>query len=96
MNSSTQAKHIVVHGLVQGVGFRYFVQRAAAQLGLLGWVRNRSDATVEIHVEGAAERIDSYIQAIRQGPRMAVVERLEVEDVPPQGEWQSFIIKEGW
>ena len=62
--------HAVVHGHVQGVGFRYFVQRRASELGLSGWVRNNDDGTVEAVAEGPRETLE-------QGPRSARVERVD-------------------
>ncbi len=89
------AKHIIVHGRVQGVGFRYFVQHAATRLGLTGDVRNSPDATVEIIVEGPARRIEEFIREVREGPPLSLVERLDVHDLPARGHYSSFLI-EGW
>ena len=90
-----QAKHVIVHGRVQGVGFRYFVQRAGARLGLMGDVRNCADSTVEIIVEGPARRIEEFLREVREGPPMSWVERLEIHDLPTRGKYHSFLI-EGW
>ena len=92
---STEAKHIVVHGDVQGVGFRYFVQRAAMRLGLTGNVRNCHDSTVEIVAEGPADKMAELVSEVQTGPRQARVDRLEIEDIPPHGKYRSFAI-EGW
>ena len=75
----TERVHAVVTGLVQGVGFRYFVQLRAGAYGLGGWVRNRPDGTVEIVAEGEAERLNSFLAAIRTGPRAAHVTDLRLE-----------------
>ena len=90
-----RAKKILVYGTVQGVGFRYFVQRAARNLGLAGSVRNLPDSTVEILVEGEEGLIDQFLEEVRSGPPMASVNRLEITDVPPGGTYKSFHI-EGW
>jgi acylphosphatase len=90
-----QARHIVVHGMVQGVGFRYFVQRTATRLGLCGNVRNLPDSTVDILVEGDGRRIAEFIRQVSRGPSMAHVARLDVNDLEPTGGYQSFMI-EGW
>ncbi len=90
-----ETKLIVVHGDVQGVGFRYFVQRAAMRLGLTGNVRNCADSTVEIVVEGAAEKMAGFIAEVQTGPRQARVDRVDVEDIPSRGNYRSFTI-EGW
>ena len=69
--------HAVVHGDVQGVGFRYFVQRKAHLLGLFGWVRNNDDGTVELVAEGPRSDLEALDQAVREGPRMARIDRVE-------------------
>ena len=90
-----QAKHIIVQGRVQGVGFRYFVQRVGMRLGLTGNVRNCPDSAVEIVVEGPARRIEEFVKEVGQGPPLARVERLDIHDIPPRGNYRSFLI-EGW
>jgi acylphosphatase len=79
----------VVHGLVQGVGFRWFVARHAERLGLAGWVRNRADGTVEVLISGD-QGLAEFEQALARGPmgaRVERVEKLEVasEHVPSNG-----------
>jgi acylphosphatase len=69
--------HAVVRGDVQGVGFRYFVQRTAGRLGLRGWVRNNDDGTVEVVAEGGRPELDQLQRALEEGPRMARVDRVE-------------------
>ena len=69
--------HAVVHGDVQGVGYRYFVQRKAQQLGLQGWVRNNDDGTVELVAEGSREQLEQLKRALEEGPRLARVDRVE-------------------
>ena len=92
---AAQAKKITVHGRVQGVGFRYFVEHAANGLGLAGSVRNCPDSTVEIMVEGDAGKIVEFIERVEQGPPLARVRRVDVADIPAQGTYKSFSI-EGW
>lgn len=67
----------MVRGDVQGVGFRYFVQRNADQLGLRGWVRNNDDGTVEVVAEGQRPELEQLKRALEEGPRMAHVERVD-------------------
>ena len=69
--------HLIVHGRVQGVGFRYFVTREARALGLAGTVRNRADGTVEVEAEGDPAALDQLAAAVRRGPSGARVERVE-------------------
>jgi acylphosphatase len=71
--------HAVVHGDVQGVGFRYFVQRKAQQLGLTGWVRNNDDGSVELVAEGGRNQLEQMKRALQEGPRMARVDRVETQ-----------------
>jgi acylphosphatase len=73
-------KRIFVTGRVQGVFFRNWTVATANQLGVDGWVRNRSDGSVEIHACGAAAALDRLIAACRAGPPAAAVERVEVID----------------
>jgi acylphosphatase len=79
------ARHFVVTGRVQGVGFRMFVQEAALGEGVCGWVNNRPDGSVEALVEGEAEAVDRVARRIRTGPPRARVEHVrETEQVPTE------------
>lgn len=71
------AKRLIVSGRVQGVGFRYFSQETAQRFGIKGWVRNLSDGTVELHVEGTANEVDTFQQALKDGNRFVGVERID-------------------
>ncbi len=76
------AEHIHVDGIVQGVGFRPFVYRLARQLGLRGWVRNSSRG-VDVHVIGAREAIEAFVEALRrEPPPLAVVARVQRQPLP--------------
>ena len=90
-----QARHIVVYGKVQGVGFRYFVQNIGIRLGLEGNVRNCEDGSVEIIAEGDGRNLAAFIKEVEKGPPMSRVARMEVHDVPATGHYSSFQI-EGW
>lgn len=74
-----------VHGRVQGVGFRYSAQRRALELGLSGTVRNLLDGTVEADVEGPAPAVEEMLSWLREGPRTARVDHLEVREADPRG-----------
>jgi acylphosphatase len=76
----TQAKRFFVFGRVQGVGFRFFAERTAASLGVAGYVRNLFDGRVEVYATGTAEQMDALKNALRRGPRMAAVDRVEERD----------------
>jgi acylphosphatase len=92
---AAQAKQIIVHGRVQGVGFRYFVQHTGNRLGLTGNVRNCPDSTVEIVVEGDARKIADFIKQVKKGPSLASVLHLDIIDIPVKDTYGSFLI-EGW
>lgn len=72
-----------VVGRVQGVGFRFWTQRRAAELGLGGWVRNEADGSVVVHVCGAAEGVAALEESLGRGPIAARVDRVEM--VEPMG-----------
>jgi acylphosphatase len=78
-------KRVVVYGRVQGVFFRDTARRMAQSRGLGGWVRNAPEGTVEAVFEGEAEAVDWMVRWCGQGPRGAVVERVEVADEEPEG-----------
>ena len=69
----------VVHGDVQGVGFRYFVQRRAREARLTGWVRNRVDGAVECLAEGPRPALEGLLADLRRGPGLAEVGAVDVE-----------------
>jgi acylphosphatase len=79
-----------VHGVVQGVGFRYFVLREARDLGLRGRVINRYDGSVEVVAEGPEERLELLLTRLREGPRSAIVQSVEVMWSPATGEFDTF------
>ena len=84
--------HIVVSGMVQGVGFRYFVLHHATQLGVTGWVRNLPNGDVEIEAEGNRESVESLIVYTRRGPRSAAVSSAAVEWKEYRRQFESFEI----
>jgi len=85
--------HIIVKGLVQGVGYRWFVERHAKQLGLTGYVRNLPDGDVEVVVEGARSLIEELIRELKVGPRFASVEDVRVTWHPYRGKFKDFRIR---
>jgi acylphosphatase len=78
------AVRVLIAGRVQGVGFRWGVEREAGRLGVEGWVRNLSDGRVEARFEGAAEAVDGLVEYCREGPDTARVESVSVTDVEPE------------
>jgi acylphosphatase len=78
-------RRVVVHGLVQGVGFRYSLQRLARTRSVAGWAGNRSDGTVEAVLEGSADDVRALVEWCRHGPRGADVHEVSVADEEPEG-----------
>ena len=78
-------KHIIFHGFVQGVGFRWRARQAADLYGCTGWVRNEWDGTVEMEIQGNEEQIDWVIQSINAG-RYVFIERMDVQTIPIEKE----------
>jgi acylphosphatase len=72
----------VVHGRVQGVGFRYFAQREATALGLTGWVANEPDGSVRCVAVGPASALDAFADRLRTGPPGASVDRVGLSRRP--------------
>lgn len=85
--------HAQVHGLVQGVGFRAFVIRRAAALGLTGWVGNLHSGSVEVVAEGPRSLLEELLKNLEEGPRAAEVERVESEWLVPTSEFSQFRVR---
>ncbi len=92
MSVPIQAFHAIVHGVVQGVAFRYYTRRQATVLGLVGFVRNLQDGTVELAAEGASLALEELEQWLHHGPPAARVDRLEIHRRAPTGEYREFQI----
>jgi acylphosphatase len=90
-----ETRRYVVTGRVQGVGFRWFVEREAAELGIAGWVRNREDGSVEVMATGTPEQQRRLRSRLQQGPRAARVDQVQ-ESSAPLLEAQSFRIEGVW
>jgi acylphosphatase len=84
----TITRRLRIHGRVQGVGFRHYMTREARRRGVAGWVRNRSDGTVEAIVQGSLDAINGLITWARNGPPSAHVTDVEVS--PDSGEFEGF------
>jgi acylphosphatase len=87
------SRRYLVNGRVQGVGFRFFAEEAAACEGLHGWVQNLPDGRVEITAEGDAEALERFERRIRQGPRGARVEDVEIDEQAATGRNTGFHIR---
>lgn len=79
------ARRAVVSGRVQGVGFRFFAERAARELGVRGWVRNLPDGSVETVAEGEEDAVSLYLARLKTGPRASRVDAVAVDELAPQG-----------
>ena len=84
----TVTRHLLIYGRVQGVGFRFYMQRKARELGLTGWVRNCRDGSVEAVIQGSAGAVETMIAWARRGPASAVVAGVEVTDAA--GDYAGF------
>jgi len=71
-----ETRRYVISGRVQGVGFRWFVEREAAQLAVTGWVRNCTNGDVEVMATGTREQLNSLRQKLQQGPRASRVDQV--------------------
>ncbi|HEV8436979.1 MAG TPA: acylphosphatase [Methylomirabilota bacterium] len=87
------AAEILVDGRVQGVGYRNYVQRKAAQLGLAGYVMNLKDGRVRVRVEGHREAIEELAKELTKGPPLARVESLDVTWRPHTGRFTTFGVR---
>lgn len=83
-----------VHGIVQGVGFRYCTQREALKLGLTGYARNLDDGSVEVLACGEAQQVEALIDWLKAGgPRSARVDKVLTEPHQPTRTWNNFDIR---
>ena len=82
------AKRLLITGRVQGVGFRFYTQRKARELGLTGWVRNCRDGSVEVVIQGAPAAVEAMIAWARRGPPSALVADVQITDA--SGDYAAF------
>ena len=79
------ARRWYIDGRVQGVGFRYFAQARALEVGLRGWARNLEDGRVEVYATGTDQQLDEFRGAVHTGPRLAEVRGVEEMEAGPEG-----------
>ena len=87
------ARKFIISGTVQGVGYRFFTQRAAARHQVLGYVRNLEDGRVEAFAEGDAKAVEEFKHDLLTGPNYAVVEEIEETVLEPNNLYSSFRIE---
>lgn len=87
-----RAKHYLVRGRVQGVGYRYFALETAERLGITGYARNLHSGEVEVHAEGDETVLERFKLELERGPRMGRVTEVIENDVP-SGSYASFLIR---
>jgi acylphosphatase len=87
------ARKFLVKGEVQGVGYRFFAQRAAARHQVVGYVRNCPDGTVEALVEGSASNVEAFKYDLATGPQWAVVDQVEEIVLEPTGSYSAFRVE---
>ena len=85
--------HIRVKGVVQGVGFRFYVRRVARDLGLVGYVRNSADGSVELEAEGEPSGVSALIDAVDKGPSGAFVRNTTVRQCPVRSSETEFVLR---
>jgi acylphosphatase len=86
-------RRLLITGRVQGVGFRYALQDEAEKLGLAGWVRNRSDGSVEALAQGTPQALEALAAWARRGPPAAHVTGLQIEDTQEQVPYGRFELR---
>ena len=91
--SSTLARRFVVRGRVQGVGFRWFVEREAHILQVAGWVRNNADGTVEVLAQGTRDQLAGLRSRLQEGPRAARVDDVQVSEAETIPGLTSFQVR---
>lgn len=81
-------RHLTITGRVQGVGFRFHMERKAREFGVTGWVRNRLDGSVEAMIQGGSGAVDAMITWSQRGPRSAVVAEVRIDE--GSGDYAEF------
>lgn len=83
---------VLVDGRVQGVAYRFFAEKYAARLGVTGWVRNLPDGRVEVVAEGTSDRVEAFLERLKEGPSLARVDGFAVRHEAATGEFKDFRI----
>jgi acylphosphatase len=89
----TKRLEAIVHGLVQGVSFRYYTRQQAQRLGLTGWVANRPDGTVQVVAEGPDTALGTFSNFLLAGPPHARVDLVAADWLDATGEFRGFTVR---
>ncbi|GIU82513.1 MAG: acylphosphatase [Acidobacteria bacterium] len=87
------ARKFIISGIVQGVGYRFFTQRAAAEHQIVGYVRNLENGDVEVVAEGESQQMENFKKELMTGPRFSIVRNIEEVVLEPSGAYSSFRIE---
>ncbi len=90
---STQRVELVISGVVQGVGFRYFTYQKAQQLKVTGWVKNLPDGSVAVVAEGERGELEILIAELKTGPRFGAVHNVDLKWAEPTAQYSSFEVQ---
>lgn len=90
-----QQFHAIVHGRVQGVSFRYYTVLEAERLGIVGWVRNQLDSTVEVIAQGSSAQLQAFVEFLHQGPPSAQVTQVEITPQLVISRFAQFSVRYG-
>lgn len=95
MTNTKKRAHVLIHGSVQGIGYRFFAVRTAREMGLAGWVKNLPTGEVELEVEGESQILENYLQYLQTKHPWANVHDVEVTWLSYEGKFQNFEISYG-
>lgn len=84
--------HLVIHGKVQGVGYRFFAQQQASYHRIKGWVKNNDDGTVEVDAEGTNGDINAFLNALKKGSGFSRVTTIDIHEIQEPSPYKSFKI----
>jgi acylphosphatase len=90
------AKRYIISGRVQAVGYRFFAERVANQLGIQGYVKNLWDDNVEVYAIGDEASLEEFKRHLAQGPRAARVTGIEESEAPVKSQYSRFVIEGMW
>ena len=91
--SQSMQLHILVSGRVQGVGFRYFVQRNAEKFGVRGYAKNLTNGDVEVLAEGDKAALDEFLVLLKQGPPAGRIDRIQIDELECSGGYTGYEIR---